>query len=169
MKKLFVFSLGAIALLFSACERDNINDDFVPMDDILTVSKSIESQVMTKGGETEPLTLTFNASYSISEDSILAFGLSSNSELIDNAYLNEAFKELLEEELGENYTNLSELESRITKSAQCSGDIQLATCLRECKEEYERHNGRGACRTDCWIDFAVDLLEIVLPIILNNN
>lgn len=159
MKKLFVLSLSVLVMLSSACEREQINDDFVSMDDILTVSKSIEAQAMTKGGDAEPVTLNFTASYSISEDTILSFGLSSNSDVVDDARLNEALKSLLEEELGENYTDLEALETSITKAAQAQG---TAMCLRECKQKYEKGNGRGDCRFDCWTELALKVLPIII-------
>lgn len=161
MKKLFVLSLSVLVMLSSACEREQINDDFVSMDDILTVSKSIETQVMTKGGDAEPVTLNFTVNYSISEDSILSFGLTSNRDVIDDACLNETLVAILKEELGENYANLDALEASVTKAAV--SEEHLGMCLRGCKQNYEKHNGRGACRLDCWIDQVLEILD-VLPL-----
>lgn len=162
MKKIICVSFCVAALISQSCNKQYLSDDFVCMDDVISVSKTVTTEVQTKSGNSVNATIVFSADYSISKDKVISINLSAEDEIINDTELNDAFRTYLTDQLGVNYADLSRIEIASVPSPETTG---LGSCLKECKAKYEKHHGRGSCKFDCWVDFAVKVLPIIVSII----
>ena len=163
MKKVSLFSVFFAAVLFSSCSEKSINNDFVDMDDVISISKVVSADVQTKAGELIKTDVVFTADYSISQDKVLSFELDTDDESIDINELNAALTNALADEMGVEFTDLSQVESAIAGSSE---EDNLVKCLQECKETEEKGNGLGKCRFKCWYSAAVRVIKFILPIVV---
>lgn len=115
-----------------------------------------------KDGSKKEITVTFNAVYDPQKDDIVEFYL--NPEDYKNLGISkEEFDKMLKEGINE---------KNVAKSATGSGDCPKETspftcCIEYCNQKYTDENGnkirgRGRCKTNCWIDVGIRLVERLL-------
>lgn len=151
----------ALALACFSCSKETVEDNFVSMDQFLTLSKTISTEIMTKAGTAKPVSVNLKATYSIPEDEVLSFTITSDSEDIDVFYIDQELRTALENEFGDRYTDLGQLEE-ILSNASTIAPNGLGECIRGCNQDFAKGNGRGACRFQCWSDYIIEKVKDVL-------
>ncbi|MCQ2119207.1 MAG: hypothetical protein MJY84_04715 [Bacteroidales bacterium] len=148
----------ALALACFSCSKETVEDNFVSMDQVLTLSKTISTEIMTKAGTAKPVSVNLKATYSIPEDEVLSFTITSDSEDVDVYYIDQELRTALENEFGDRYTNLGEIEA-ILSSGTTPASIDLGECIHGCNKNMEKGNGRGACKFQCWSDYIIEKVK----------
>ncbi len=94
-----------------------------------------------------------------------SYNLASLDPAVDSDVLTHAFSDYLTETLGDDFENLGSLENGNQILATDSENI--LSCLTNCKDNYDKRNGRGRCRFNCWFNFAVEIAPYIIEILRN--
>lgn len=166
MKKLYFIVAVIVAAAMSSCNSKDITPSVLPGDNLIIVERFIPQ---TRGWEISQDTPHITAVFDIQTEKIVSYTIS--PELLAQAGMTaEEADAYLRAEMGIFYNDLSEAaiistEPNLANPELGGGNIQygpigdLRECLGECNESFERGNGRGACKGDCWIDFAITIFE----------
>jgi hypothetical protein len=108
----------------------------------------------------------FDATLDIEADVIIDYSLvqlDENGRVVDPDFTQEELTAALIARLGEDFTDLQALEDA---QSEASNAFRLFGCLKDCKTkltdaEGNRMPGRGACRTDCWIDAIITVITVI--------
>ena len=157
MKKLISVSFFIAAVLCSSCSEKNISDDFVEMDDVISISKVFTVDVQTKSGESKPAMIFFSATYSIADDTVLKSEFTIDDDSIDEEAYNEAIVDLLKQKFGDNCYDIAAIENYIMNDP--GEDFSLGDCIKGCNSDFKKGDGRGACRFQCWAKEVVDIAK----------
>ncbi|MCI5718834.1 MAG: hypothetical protein MR294_00240 [Bacteroidales bacterium] len=149
MKHLFTISLFCGLSLFAlSCGKYEKTDDFVNLEESMSVSQTIKVNVQTRSGEVEPVEFIFSAVYDVDSDEFIDIHLSTNNPSIDNAEIERMFLEFISQEMTSDDSVLSQAESE-----------SFHQCIESCKDKYEKGQGRGRCKTTCYVDVAIRFIE----------
>lgn len=162
MKRFSILLLAMSAIFLFSCSKDSSSDDFVQMD-VLTISKTITADALTKSGDIRPVQLNFSASYSIAEDKIIDLEFTPISSDIDTDEINAAIHTALVDKLGPDFCDFESVEQYV--KTEGDDDESISECLHGCKKNYEKKNGRGMCRFECWYDFSTKVIEWALKVL----
>lgn len=158
--KSYIYSAFVIILAIASvsCSKETTENNFVSMDQVLTLTKSFSTEIVTKAGTVKPATLRLEATYSIPQDEVLSFEITSDNDDVDVYYIDEELRNALEQEFGDKYTNLGEIEA-ILSSGTSPASEGLGDCIRGCNSNFTKGDGRGACRFQCWGDYIIECFE----------
>ncbi len=132
-----------------SCSNDNNDNLEIKTDDpTLTFSRDVELTTLKNGKSVSSGVGQITVILDEATEEVVDYEISQN--LLDTAGITlEEFGNLLEED-----------KERIATMKGAHSD-----CIEACKDKYEKNEGRGGCKANCWVDTAVEVLKAAGDII----
>ena len=151
MKKIMILVFAIVGLVLFSCEKENVktNEDIT-----YKVEKFSFNNPNSKGSEIEMVEIEF--AFNTNSEEVVAIKASEN--LLD--YLNMTDDEL------ESYV----FEQMRTEAQGNESSHDHSSCIQGCIENYTNEDGtkkpgRGACKFNCWVSTAVQIIQAIAPVL----